>query len=116
MISFPRIITIAGALGSEALMLFVGRRNPSKPLLAIFTVWVLSPFALLLLANARAGLHTLTVIIAVSSLVAYGIVAFGPPQAKPAATFVFVPPISCLLVGGALLADRRSRRSRDVTK
>jgi len=97
-------------------MLFVGRRNSSKLLLAIFTVWVLSPFALLLWANARSGLHALTLIIAVSSLLAYGFVAFGPTQAKPAATFVFVPPVDWLLIGGAILADRRSRRSRDVTK
>src|SRR5947208_17068355 len=41
---------VAGAGGTEALMLHVGNRNPSYLLLGLFTIWDLSPFAALALA------------------------------------------------------------------
>lgn len=69
------IAALAGAAGSFGLMLRVGRRNPSLILLALFTVWVLSPFVALLWANAvsnrrpvstRAALHSVTLVIAMA--------------------------------------------------
>src|SRR5713101_3759201 len=67
---------VAGATGSLALMLYVGRRNPSRMLLLLFTLWVLSPFVGLALAAGRAQpwsvatrstIHLVTLIVAVGS-------------------------------------------------
>src|SRR5258705_10532634 len=41
---------VVGAMVSVGLMLWVGHRNPSRILLALFVIWVLSPFMALLLA------------------------------------------------------------------
>ena len=45
------IAVVAGAGGSIGLMLRVGRRNDSRILLALFGIWVLSPFLALVFAN-----------------------------------------------------------------
>jgi hypothetical protein len=43
---------VAGAVGSVGLMLYAGRRNNSIILLGLFTLWVLSPFMVLMLTHA----------------------------------------------------------------
>ena len=62
-----------GAAGSVALTLYVGRSNSSRPLIGMFAVWVLSPFALLAifarrsqsrLTKARTILYSLIIMIA----------------------------------------------------
>jgi hypothetical protein len=35
---------LVGAVGSVAFMLYAGRHNPSRLLMTLFTLWVLSPF------------------------------------------------------------------------
>jgi hypothetical protein len=104
-------------------MLYAGRRNNSRLLLLLFTLWVLSPFVILLLANVvgwrwpivtRAALYYVMLVLSLSSLAIYGYVALGPPRAKTAAVFVMVPPLSWLLMvvaiaGAGLAAGRRSR-------
>jgi len=45
------IVVLAGAVGSVGLMLHAGHRNPSRLLLVLFALWVLSPFIALVLAN-----------------------------------------------------------------
>ena len=45
------IAVLAGAAGSVGLMLHAGRHNASRILLALFALWVLSPFMALLLVN-----------------------------------------------------------------
>lgn len=101
-----RIGTFVGGVGAVALVLVVGHRNPSHALLIFFAIWVVSPFAGLALAQiaarrwstlARAMLHSLTLILAVSSLAIYGIVAADPPS-KPASLFLVVPFVSWLLI------------------
>src|SRR5260370_31946958 len=42
---------VAGAGRSVGLMFWVGHRNPSRVLLVLFAIWVLSPFIALLFAN-----------------------------------------------------------------
>ncbi len=101
------IALAVGALGSVCLMLHVGQRNDSKILLAIFTIWVFSPF--IALAGiyafsrrwpvfAQASLYSVMLIVTLSSLVIYGDVAFGRPWAKPAFPFLVVPLVSWLLI------------------
>jgi hypothetical protein len=71
---------VAGALGSIGLMFWVGHGNPSRVLLVLFTIWDLSPFMALLLADmiskrwsviTRATLHIVMLVIALSSLALY---------------------------------------------
>jgi hypothetical protein len=114
----------AGAAGSIGLMLRVGHRNPSRILLALFTLWVLSPFMALLFANVfskrwvvltRATLYSLMLVLTPCSLAIYGEVAFGPPRAQPASAFLLVPLASWLLIAtvvpiAAFLSGRLSRQ------
>ncbi len=118
------IAVLAGAVGSVGLMLRAGHLNPSRLLLVLFALWVLSPFIALVLANmvskrwsvvTRATLYTVMLILTVASLAIYGYVAFGPPRTKPAFVFVVVPPASWLLIAivvpiAALISGRPRRR------
>src|SRR2546421_12838968 len=45
------IALVVGLVGSVALLLYAGRRNPSFLVRVIFVGWVSSPFIVLLLAN-----------------------------------------------------------------
>lgn len=103
----------AGAAGAVGFTLYTGRHNASALLMAIFAVWVLSPFFALLVMNIFSkdwpALYLLTMLITVGTLAIYGEVAFGPPRPKPAAVFVIVPPVSWLLIGAAALFRWRSR-------
>ena len=116
------IAVVAGALGSVGLMFWVGHRNPSRVLLALFLVWDLSPFVALLLADmvskrwsviTRATLHIVMLVIALSSLALYGDVVWRP-RPQPAFMFLVVPFGSWLLmmivVPMAALLSRRSSR------
>lgn len=108
------IAVLAGAGGSLALMLRVGRRNPSLILLTLFTVWVLSPFLALIWAHVaskrwsgltRATLYSVMLVITLGSLSIYGNVAFGPRRAQPAFSFLMVPLASWLVIAaGALIS------------
>jgi hypothetical protein len=118
----------AGAVGSVGLMLFAGRHNNSRVLLAIFTVWVLSPFVVLLWAGlaakswsllTRAILYSLMPVLTLGTLAIYGYVALGPPRPKTAPVFVVVPPASWLLIAivvslAALLSGGLSRRGNSL--
>ena len=118
------IAVLAGAVGSVGLMLHAGHRNPSRLLLVLFALWVLSPFIALVLANmvskrwsvlTRAALYTVMLVLAVGSLAIYGDVALGPPRTKAAFVFVVVPPASWLLIAivvpiAALISGKPSRR------
>ena len=114
---------VAGALGSVGLMLWVGHRNPSRLLLGLFVIWVLSPFMALLLANkvskrwsvlTRATLYGVMLILTLGSLAFYGDVVW-KPRPQPAFVFLVVPLGSWLLVTivvpiAALVSGRLSRR------
>ena len=116
-----------GAVGSIGLMLRAGHRNPSRVLLVLFAIWVLSPFVALALGNAvsqgwsgltRATFYSVTLVVTASSLAIYGEVALGPPRTKTAFAFVVVPPASWLLIAitisiAVVISRRRSRRGND---
>lgn len=114
-----KIAAPAGAGGSLGLMLRVGHRNQSVVLLALFGIWVLSPFAGLVLADLvskrwlvlmRAALYGVTVVVALGTLAIYASVAFGPPRAKPAFWFLVVPLVSWALIGIVAISGRLSAR------
>jgi len=114
---------VLGAVGSVALMLWVGHRNPSRLLLTLFVIWDLSPFVALLLADmvskrwqvlTRATLHIVMLILALSSLVLYADAVLRP-RPQPAFRFIIVPLGSWLLIVivvplAALISRRLSRR------
>lgn len=111
--------------GSFAFMLNTGRYNDSYFLMLAFTVWVLSPFVALLVANAyskrwplltRQTLYWLMILITVVSLLFYsGTVSV--PGAKPAFVFLIIPLVSWILLGLLILAAGwQSRRLNEANK
>ena len=105
-----RIAAAVGAVGSVALTLYAGRRNPSAPLMAAFVVWVSAPFVAYFVgaawstrwsAAARAALHGAMLVVAIGTLAIYGRVAAYPP-ARMAFTFLVVPPASWTVIAIAV--------------
>jgi hypothetical protein len=121
------IAVLAGAVGSVGLMLRAGHRNPSRLLLGLFALWVLSPFGALVVAHklssrwsvlTRTTLYSLMLLITLGTLAIYGYVALGPPRAQTAFVFIVVPPASWLLTAivilvTALMSGSVSRRDDD---
>jgi hypothetical protein len=116
-----------GAAGSVALTLRAGNRNPSRILILMFLVWVVSPFVLFVAADmlgkgwpvaARTALHAATIVAALVSLAVYGGVVLGPSPPKIARFFLVVPPVSVLFAAAAAVAaagffrGRRGDRTR----
>src|SRR5712692_11802923 len=100
------IAVLAGAAGSVGLMLRAGHRNPSRPLIVLFGLWVLSPFMALVWANVvsrrwsaltRATLYVVMLVITFGSLATCGALVFGPLRAKTGFVFLVVPTASWLL-------------------
>jgi len=122
------LLPVAGAVGSVGLMLWIGHRNDSRLLLALFAIWVLSPFVALVWADVvlkrrpvfiRATLYSVILVLTLGSLTIYGDVALGPPRAKTAFVFVVVPPASWLLIAivvpiAALISGRASRQGANA--
>jgi hypothetical protein len=101
---FALLVSAAGSLG---LMLRAGRQNPSRLLLALFALWVLSPFLALVWANmvsrgwsalARGALYVVILVVILGSLAIYGAQAFGHIAAKTGFVFLAVPAASWLLI------------------
>ncbi len=117
------LVPVAGAVGSVSLMLRAGHRNDSRILLALFAIWVLSPFVALVLANlisthwsafTRATLHCVMLILTLGSLAIYANMVSTPTGSKLAVPFLVVPLGSWLLITivipmAALLSRRLSR-------
>jgi predicted dienelactone hydrolase len=117
------VCALAGCVGSAWLMLLTGRSNNSQVLLGLFAIWVLSPFAAILLlfrisrqwaALTRVTLVGLALILAAGTLAIYGNVALAPRDSRVAFPFVVVPlgswfVILTVLPVVALMSRRLSR-------
>jgi hypothetical protein len=110
---------VVGALGSLAFMYIVGRHNNSLVLIALFTVWVSSPFVAITWmyvafhrasAPAQVIFYWTALANSLGSLAIYGDVALGAPRVKPALPFLIVPLASWLVV--ALVAATQLSRNR----
>lgn len=119
------IAVLIGAAGSVGFTLHAGHRNPSRFLIVLFVIWVLSPFVALVFLNfiskdwsviTRATVYSATPVLALASLAIYGRVALGPPRAKTAFAFVVVPPLSWLLVALAVSAAAFISRKRSPAR
>jgi len=118
------VAVLIGAVGSVGLMIWVGHRNPSRLLLALFLIWDVSPFIGLLLADmvskrwsviTRATLYGVMLILTLGSLALYGEGVLRPRQ-QPAFRFLVVPLGSWLLLTivvpiAALIAGRSRRET-----
>lgn len=113
------IAALAGAVGSVGLLLHAGQRSP-RLLLALFAIWVLSPFLALIWADVvskrwsvpiRVTLYCATLLVTLGSLAIYGNDARGHRKAQAAFVYVVVPPASALLTAIAVgMASLRSGR------
>jgi hypothetical protein len=118
-----RIAVVVGAVGAVGLMLRAGRSTP-RLLLALFIIWVLSPFVALAWGHmaatrwsvaTRATLYCVTLVVTLGSLAIYGDVVVPPVGSPRAFVFVVVPLGSWLLMTivvpiAALISRRLSRR------
>jgi hypothetical protein len=95
------IAVLAGAVGSDGLMLRAGYRNPSRLLLVLFALWVLSPFIALVLANmvskrwsvlTRATLYTVMLVLTVALWPSTEMLPWGPPGRRPLSYSLLFPP------------------------
>ena len=89
-------------------MFYVGRHQNSRILMALFTVWIFLPFAVLLWSADFTKRSWLAPLITGFSLAIYGYTAFGPPTPKPAAMFLAVPAASLLLLALTFGLNRKS--------
>jgi biotin transporter BioY len=105
-------------------MFYTGRRNNSRILMLLFTLWVGSPFVAAALADriskawsvtTRATLYGAMLVLSLGSLVVYAADASMAIRGKAAFVFLVVPPTSSLLAAAAvaiaaLMSARLARR------
>ena len=116
------IAAVVGGAGSVMFLLQAGRRNSALILLVtLFSIWVLSPFLVLMWAilkserfteTVRSTLYGLTNALALVSLAIYSRVIDLKPAGSPNTfLFVAVPPLSWILIAIAMsIAALRSRK------
>lgn len=116
------VVLIVLVVGATSSLIFMFRQGQDTPrfLLVLFTLWVLSPFAVLLWANAvskrwsvitRIMLFGVTLIVALISPAIYGEwVNVKPAGSANAFLFVAVPPVSLLFIITVPIAAFISRR------
>lgn len=112
------VSTVLGAIGSLALMLYAGRENTHLSITFLFVVWVLAPFAALLIADRIAkrwpqiyqtSLYATMLVVSSSSIIVYAF-DIKPTSAPHAFVYVAVPPISVALIAAVALAGILAKR------
>jgi hypothetical protein len=122
---FSIIALLAGSIVSIVLVLKGGQHNPSILLIVLFLVWVLSPFAGLVIASMKKYqrtvqiqtiLYWLMIFIATISILGYsGILRFS--GTKPAFIFLVIPIISwILIITVILIGSRQGKQSSQGEK
>lgn len=113
-------VLLVGAIGSLYFMFKAGSNQKSIILIGLFTVWVLSPFGGLFIANkvtsiwtviTRKLLYRLMLGLTIGSLIAYsGLVTI--PHTKPAFIFLAFPFVSWLAILTFFLIARQHKQKR----
>src|SRR5579862_2006985 len=99
------IVLVAGALGSTGLLLHAAGRGVSPIPVFVMIVWVVAPFAALVLL--RRGLtNALIVAVTVGSLAIYVIDAVRRLNAKAAFVYVVAPMAAWIIIAVTLLIGR----------
>jgi hypothetical protein len=110
---------IFAAIWSVYCTLYAGRHNSSVLLVALFVVWVVSPFAgfaLLIRSASRQhigivrALQANSIVITLTSVVIYSAVAFSQPTHHTAFAFLAVPTATWLAIGTFTAATKFARR------
>ena len=111
---------LIGAIGSLYFMFKAGSNQKSIILIGLFTVWVLSPFVGLFIANKVTSIWTaitrqllfwLMLSLTIVSLIAYsGLMTI--PDSKPAFVFLALPFISWLVILTIFLIARKHKQKR----
>lgn len=108
-----------GAAGSIC-FLMLAAEHPPPFLLMLFALWVVSPFALLAIAewistswspSTRATLRVVMLAVIVASLAIYGGILFAPAKAR-VPFFVLVPPVSWVVTAAAVAVASLIHRRR----
>ena len=111
------LILLIGAILSAILTLNAGRKNSSIILPALFLIWVLSPFMMLLFANYRSKryighryiiYYPVMILLSIFSVIAYTGV-LNPVNAKAATVFLFIPLISWMLIIIGVVVIKKSK-------
>jgi len=115
------VVIVIAAAGSVWLTLYMGRKNSSILLIALFVFWVLSPFVALFVADriskswnfaTRVLLYVLMFLVSIVSLAAYsGLLHV--PDTKPAFMFLMMPLLSWFLI--AIFVAVATLLSRKIT-
>ncbi len=123
--TFSNAAMMVGAAVSLGCMFWTGQHNRSAILVALFTVWVASPYVGLILARrsvrwssyaAQAMVYGLIFLVAIGSPVFYGSAAFGLHWSKPALPFLAAPLTAWLLTGLVLIVVRLCYGGRAVRR
>jgi hypothetical protein len=113
-------VVVGGAGASITFMFHAMRYQPSRMLLLLFTIWVLSPFSGAILGHvlskrwtalARPALYVVMLVFTLGSALLYWSVAFGHSTMKVGFAFIVVPLASWLLIcatGVVLVANGRA--------
>lgn len=117
------IVMLVGAIGSLGFMFYAGRHQNSVILITLFTIWMLSPFVGLTVADkiskrwtvlTRVTLYWLMLALTIGSLISYS-GAFSPVGTKPAFKFLVIPFISWLIIMTVIpIVNRLSHKSNDI--
>lgn len=107
------IVLMIGAIVSLSFMFFAGKNNNSIVLMGLFTVWVLSPFAVLFAAirkpfSSPKQLNYLAPIISFGSITFYMLAYFFPGK-TPAFIFLIIPFISWTAIAIVTLLNKRKK-------
>lgn len=113
--TFAWIVMLLGIIGSLYFMFNTGRNQNSIVLIALFTAWLLSPFAGLFVATkisarwplaVRSSIYWLMIGLTFASLVAYSGVLM-PTGTKPAFIFLVAPLASWIIILIVILITRK---------
>ncbi|HTD98483.1 MAG TPA: hypothetical protein VK668_04330 [Mucilaginibacter sp.] len=109
----PAILFI-GAIGSLVLLWMAGHNNSSVILMTLFTIWVLSPYAALLVVDRKslipnAQLRYLSIFIAGAAIFFYTLAHFTPSK-TPAFIFLLIPLLSWLVIFIVVLIKLKKKK------
>lgn len=113
-----RVFVVLCALGSLACTLYAGQHNRSVLLVAMFAVWVIAPFAGLLVVLRSAGqagtvVPAIAITLSLATLVLYAAFALHPLARTAAAPFLLLPMCSWAVVV-YMFFFVRSKRAQNI--
>jgi len=111
--AFSIVAQLIAAATSLCFMFIAGHNNKSAVLMLLFTVWVVSPYAILYAASKKSfiaakPLDYTSLIISIGSIIAYTFSYFSPGK-TPAFIFLLIPLLSWIAVALVALLYKRKK-------